>query len=963
MVQRVNLNPDTREVARRLASRISKAQAKQTAPAGVKDLGKRGDMVWTVPTGQVDADGNEIVIDRTVKNEAERLTVVSEKAEQIASEVATITDDVQAAQSAADQAAQDALRALQEGIVQVVTEWAVSSSETTAPTTGWSTTTPVRTAGTFIWERVTTEKGDGTSSVSAPVLLTGNAGAPGDDGAPGRGIVSSAVAYQASTSGTVVPSGTWQTVIPAVGASQFLWTRTIITYTDNSTTNSYSVGKIGSDGAPGTPGTPGAPGAPGKDGAGVSSITPYYILTGAGAGAPAKPTANPPGGSWTITEPAYTTSTALWSAPLTVKTDGTFSWGDVSKVSSYTAASQAMEVANLADASAKGLIKFSTTDPGQAVGRIWGVTNSSGQLIGLKYSNGTAWSSYTIMADQILVPGSAGTVSIADGAITAPKVTASEALLEKLLVRKITAGEIDVQDLLLSGQFKTAGFDEGQGVLIDQGGVVAKGTDADGNESLAILGSDGALTAVGANLVGGSLTINAEDGDATHFEEGFESGVISTAFKQPNRWLEVIESGFSAPGVSSTAHTGTKSLTMSHKRTVGNSLGSGSYIRNESKIQIELTGLNSSLSSYLLSFWLYIPNYKTYGDLRAVESKIQVLNWSQESGNFYYPSTSLSLSGSSLSDLGTGWVHIENVKLVAANTLRVIIKAELSLDNTSTPALPCYLDDVVIDGNFGQSSVRISSADGANIVWTDEVGAQIGKLGVNPALGTIKMTTPRLDTSQDVGLGGKLYIGNNSSMLFASPSQVGDLPDGTDLNYKTERGWFVTTENPVGIANSPVSGGFMLRVELLSPTTFITPRSGFLQTLVTPDGVTYIRSKKLTEWGKWGIVAANLTDWKIVPSAVGIFVEDIQVCKTGNLVSLRGRSPSRTWAAGWTKVGTIPAGYRPAAGHQVAVDVCENFGNIGCNAAIFPDDDNSLYVWTGGGTGTLVFGGSWIAEA
>lgn len=111
------------------------------------------------------------------------------------------------------------------------------------------------------------------------------------------------------------------------------------------------------------------------------------------------------------------------------------------------------------------------------------------------------------------------------------------------------------------------------------------------------------------------------------------------------------------------------------------------------------------------------------------------------------------------------------------------------------------------------------------------------------------------------------------------------------------------------------------------------------------------------------MVATNSTDWKMVPSVVGTFAETLQVCKTGNLVSLRGQSPSRTWVAGWTRVGGIPAGYRPAAGHQVAVDVCENFGNIGCNAAIYPDDNNGLYVWTGGGTGTLVFGGSWIAEA
>ena len=62
-------------------------------------------------------------------------------------------------------------------------------------------------------------------------------------GADGKGIKSTAVTYQASTSGTVIPTGTWQTTVPATSASYpYLWTRTIITYTDDTTSTSYAVG-------------------------------------------------------------------------------------------------------------------------------------------------------------------------------------------------------------------------------------------------------------------------------------------------------------------------------------------------------------------------------------------------------------------------------------------------------------------------------------------------------------------------------------------------------------------------------------------------------------------------------------------------------------------------------------------------------------------------------------------------
>lgn len=54
------------------------------------------------------------------------------------------------------------------------------------------------------------------------------------DGTEGTGIASTAVEYQAGSSGTVVPTGEWTTDIPATSASApYLWTRVTYTYTDD----------------------------------------------------------------------------------------------------------------------------------------------------------------------------------------------------------------------------------------------------------------------------------------------------------------------------------------------------------------------------------------------------------------------------------------------------------------------------------------------------------------------------------------------------------------------------------------------------------------------------------------------------------------------------------------------------------------------------------------------------------
>lgn len=123
-------------------------------------------------------------------------------------------------------------------------------------------------------------------------------------GADGKGIKSTAVTYQASTSGTVIPTGTWQTSIPTVSAGQYLWTRTVITYTDDSKSTSYSVGRMGTNGINGSAGR------------GIKSTAITYQAGSSGTTAPA--------GTWQTTVPATSASMPyLWTRTIITYTDDT----------------------------------------------------------------------------------------------------------------------------------------------------------------------------------------------------------------------------------------------------------------------------------------------------------------------------------------------------------------------------------------------------------------------------------------------------------------------------------------------------------------------------------------------------------------------------------------------------------------------------------------------------------------
>lgn len=136
--------------------------------------------------------------------------------------------------------------------------------------------------------------------------IKGEAGAKGDKGDTGKGVKSTSVAYQVSTSGTTVPTGTWSGSVPSASAGQYLWTRTIITYTDNTTSTIYSVGRMGTNGANGT------------NGKSIGSVVNYYLATASSSGVTTATS-----GWTTAVQSVSAAKKYLWNYEVVKYTDGT----------------------------------------------------------------------------------------------------------------------------------------------------------------------------------------------------------------------------------------------------------------------------------------------------------------------------------------------------------------------------------------------------------------------------------------------------------------------------------------------------------------------------------------------------------------------------------------------------------------------------------------------------------------
>lgn len=121
----------------------------------------------------------------------------------------------------------------------IATPWMPSSSE----------------VATADWPSYIGQYSDFTSTVSTdPAKYSPWTIFKGNDGV---GIKTTDITYAISTSGTTAPSTGWTSSIPSPVKGQYLWTKTVWTYTDTSSKTGYSVTYISKDGIDGTDGTSG----------------------------------------------------------------------------------------------------------------------------------------------------------------------------------------------------------------------------------------------------------------------------------------------------------------------------------------------------------------------------------------------------------------------------------------------------------------------------------------------------------------------------------------------------------------------------------------------------------------------------------------------------------------------------------------------------------------------------------
>ena len=149
------------------------------------------------------------------------------------------------------------------GISNTDLEYAESTSQTTAPTEGWQTTAPKWRKGYYIWSRTHIYYTDGNEKVSTPMCLS-----------VARSIDRIEECYYSSTSSTAITGGEWvKGKSPAWVSGRFIWTKSIIYFTDGTSTETTPICCTGGQGPQGPQGKPGTPG---KDGA--DAVQYYYHI-------------------------------------------------------------------------------------------------------------------------------------------------------------------------------------------------------------------------------------------------------------------------------------------------------------------------------------------------------------------------------------------------------------------------------------------------------------------------------------------------------------------------------------------------------------------------------------------------------------------------------------------------------------------------------------------------------------
>lgn len=120
----------------------------------------------------------------------------------------------------------------------------VGDSGTTKPTGTWGADVPTVANGKYLWTKTVVTYSDGKSTEAYSVSYKGTNGTSVT-------VSSTSVTYQASTSGTTTPTGEWKSTVPEVPNGQFLWTKTVVSYSDGKSATSYSVSYKGTNGTNG----------------------------------------------------------------------------------------------------------------------------------------------------------------------------------------------------------------------------------------------------------------------------------------------------------------------------------------------------------------------------------------------------------------------------------------------------------------------------------------------------------------------------------------------------------------------------------------------------------------------------------------------------------------------------------------------------------------------------------------
>lgn len=274
-------------------------------------------------TGRVDASEKEISDAKTRLTSAEADVVQAQKDATTAQNNAqTAINNAKTAQTTADTAKANAEQAQKD--LNALTN-RVTKTETAIKQNADKITLQAKSV-TEIKGIASSANSNASSALSKANSLTDRANSGEFDG---RGVESTTVEYQASTSGTTVPTGTWSTTIPTVAAGSYLWTKTTTNYTSGTPTVGYSVARMGVNGAKGDKGATGAQGPQGiqgpqgvqgvkgatgaqgptgptgATGTGVASMTQQYYMSDS------KTTQS--GGSWVESMPTWSNGKYLWT--------------------------------------------------------------------------------------------------------------------------------------------------------------------------------------------------------------------------------------------------------------------------------------------------------------------------------------------------------------------------------------------------------------------------------------------------------------------------------------------------------------------------------------------------------------------------------------------------------------------------------------------------------------------------